>query len=110
MFSGIKEYISGQRARGNDTITGIRNGTIWSSVIDVRAGEDSIGRYIPGPIITRTEAADFARPDNIILTNIGINDKALAGCSEEMTKELTTLESIISNHHQRGADELPHRD
>jgi len=43
------------------------------------------------------------------LTNIGINDKALAGCSEEMTKGLTTLASIISNHHQRGADELPHR-
>jgi len=52
---------------------------------------------------------DFARPDNIILTNIGINDKALAGCSEALRKGMIKAEAIISSHHQRGADELPHR-
>lgn len=52
---------------------------------------------------------DFARPDNIILTNIGINDKVLAGCSEALRKGMIKAEAIISSHHQRGADELPHR-
>lgn len=52
---------------------------------------------------------DFARPDNIILTNIGINDKAMAGCSEALRKGMIKAEAIISSHHQRGADELPHR-
>lgn len=52
---------------------------------------------------------DFARPDNVVLTNIGINKEALAGCSEALRKEITKTESIISSHHQRGADELPHR-
>lgn len=52
---------------------------------------------------------DFARPDNIILTNIGINDKALAGCSEALRNGMIKAEAIISSHHQRGADELPHR-
>ena len=52
---------------------------------------------------------DFARPDNIILTNIGMNDRVLAHCSEQVQKEIMEAEGIISSHHQRGADELPHR-
>ncbi len=53
---------------------------------------------------------DFARPDNIILTNLGMNKKAFAGCSEAaLRKEIIKTESIIRSHHQRGADELQHR-
>jgi len=52
---------------------------------------------------------DFARPDNIIITNLGMNAAVVKGCSLEMRKELTQAESIIRSHHQRGADELPHR-
>jgi hypothetical protein len=52
---------------------------------------------------------DFARPDNVILTNIGVNAKVLANCSPQKQKKLLDTKSIIEEHHQRGADELPHR-
>ena len=52
---------------------------------------------------------DFARPDNIIITNLGMNPAVVKGCSVQMRKELTQAESIIRSHHLRGADELPHR-
>ena len=52
---------------------------------------------------------DFARPDNIIVTNVGVNPEVLRGCPQTMRKEVVKVESIISSHHQRGADELPHR-
>ncbi len=52
---------------------------------------------------------DFARPDNIIITNLGVNPAVVKGCSAEIRKELIRVESIIHSHHQRGADELPHR-
>ena len=52
---------------------------------------------------------EFARPDNIIITNLGVNPEAVKGCSAQRRRELTRVESIIHTHHQRGADELPHR-
>jgi hypothetical protein len=52
---------------------------------------------------------DFARPDNIIVTNIGVNLEVLKGCGAKMQEKIADVESIISSHHQRGADELPHR-
>ena len=52
---------------------------------------------------------DFARPDNIIVTNLGVNPEVVRGCGSPRGKELVQVESIIHSHHQRGADELPHR-
>jgi hypothetical protein len=53
---------------------------------------------------------DFARPDNVILTNIGVNPNVLANCStREEERRLAKAETIIESHHMRGADELPHR-
>jgi len=52
---------------------------------------------------------DFARPDNIIITNLGVNPEVVKGCSAPIRRELTRVESVIHSHHQRGADELPHR-
>jgi len=52
---------------------------------------------------------DFARPDNIILTNIGINTQAMSNCDKETQKQLMKAQAIIKSHHMRGADELPHR-
>lgn len=52
---------------------------------------------------------EFARPDNIILTNIGVNPKVIENLSAEKQDEITKAENIIMSHHQRGADELPHR-
>jgi hypothetical protein len=52
---------------------------------------------------------DFARPDNIIVTNLGVNPEVVRGCDSQRGKELIQVKSIIHSHHQRGADELPHR-
>lgn len=53
---------------------------------------------------------DFARPDNVILTNIGVNQEVLAKCgTREEERRLVKAVSIIESHHMRGADELPHR-
>ena len=43
------------------------------------------------------------------MTNLGVNPEVLAGCSSPVRREISRRESILSSHHQRGADELPHR-
>lgn len=52
---------------------------------------------------------DFARPDNVILTNLGVNDEALKHLSQEEREHWLRTETLIAGHHGRGADELPHR-
>lgn len=52
---------------------------------------------------------DFARPDNVIHTNIGKNPKVLDHCDDERRTYWESPLSLIACHHQRGADELPHR-
>lgn len=51
----------------------------------------------------------FARPDNVILTNLGIESKVLEHCTAERMKHWLDPRTIIESHHLRGADELPHR-
>lgn len=48
---------------------------------------------------------DFARPDNLILTNLGMNPEV----SAKVSLEEQSAAAIIKSHHGRGADELPHR-
>ncbi len=57
----------------------------------------------------RQELLEFARPENIIITNIGVNHKVLANIGAEKQEEMRCAEWIIKEYHQRGADELPHR-
>ena len=52
---------------------------------------------------------EFARPDNVIVTNIGVCDEVFTHCSEELEELLDSPDYIIRSHHLRGADELPHR-
>ena len=52
---------------------------------------------------------DFARPDNVILTNIGVNDEALKHLSPKEREHWKRAETLIASHHGRGADERPHR-
>ena len=52
---------------------------------------------------------EFARPDNVILTNLGLNAKVLEHATTDQKETLPRVETIIAQHHQRGADELPHR-
>ena len=52
---------------------------------------------------------DFARPDNVILTNIGINAKVLENCTPQQRQHWLTPPAIINSYHRCGADELSHR-
>jgi len=52
---------------------------------------------------------DFARSDNIILTNIGINNKIFEHCTPQTEKRLLKPSTIIEHYHQCGTDEPAHR-
>jgi hypothetical protein len=52
---------------------------------------------------------EFARPDNVIVTNLGVVPAVLASCAPELRAYWETPEAIIRSHHGRGAEELPHR-
>lgn len=51
----------------------------------------------------------FARPDNLIITNLDEDSPMLATCTKAERKHWLNPETIIESHHRRGADELPHR-
>ena len=52
---------------------------------------------------------EFARPDNIILTNLAPGEPVLEQMPRPNQKYWLDDATIIFHHHQRGADELPHR-
>jgi hypothetical protein len=52
---------------------------------------------------------EFARPDNIIVTNLASGEPVLEKMPRDLQKYWLADEWVIYNHHQRGADELPHR-
>ena len=52
---------------------------------------------------------EFARPDNIIITNLDEDSPALAQVTQAEREHWLNPETIIASHHSRGADELPHR-
>ena len=52
---------------------------------------------------------EFARPDNIILTNLAAGEPVLESMPRAMQKYWLRDDSLIFHHHQRGANELHHR-
>jgi hypothetical protein len=52
---------------------------------------------------------EFARPDNVIVTNLGVVPAVLARCAPAVRAYWETPEAILRSHHGRGAEELPHR-
>jgi hypothetical protein len=111
IYDHVKEYVQGLPEKGWGVYD---NGHQEWGYIEFGYRYDSWEKYYRA-IYTRPvyegeqRLLDFARPDNIILTNIGVNPEVLKGYSPKMQEEITGVELIISSHHQRGADELPHR-
>ena len=52
---------------------------------------------------------EFVRPDNIIVTNLASGEPVLKRMPREVRKYWKKDTTLIYHHHQRGADELPHR-
>lgn len=55
------------------------------------------------------ELLEFARPDNIILTNMKPESPLICAMPEQIRETWLKEEELIASHHARGADELPHR-
>lgn len=111
MYKGVREYIDGQTEAKWDKYD---NGHQEWEYQEFGYRCESWKRFYRA-IYTRPYYEDkqrlleFARPDNVILTNIGVNDRVFVHCSREIQEKCMKAEAIISSHHQRGADELPHR-
>ena len=111
MYKGVREYIDGQTEAKWDKYD---NGHQEWEYQEFGYRCESWKRFYRA-IYTRPYYEDkqrlleFARPDNVILTNIGVNDRVFVHCNREMQEKCMKAEAIISSHHQRGADELPHR-
>jgi hypothetical protein len=52
---------------------------------------------------------DFAKPENVIITNVGVNPKAMQYMTPDARRRWDRPKRIIKVQHSRGADELPHR-
>jgi hypothetical protein len=111
MYKGVKEYVGTQGEReweryynGHKEWEYMEFGyrcESWNTfyrAIYTRVSSDEKQRLL-----------DFARPDKVIVTNIGVNPAVLTNCNASEQKRLTKAETIIESHHMKGADELPHR-
>jgi len=111
MYKGVKEIV---RCEPEESWSEYDNGhQVWSWM-EFEYGCDSwkgtCRTIYTRPVYEdRQRLLDFARPDNVILTNIGVHDRVLEHCTPVRRKEWNKPEMIIRYHHQRGADELPHR-
>jgi hypothetical protein len=111
VYDHVKEYVGSLPREGWKTYD---NGHQEWEYIEFGYRYDSWKKYYRA-IYTRPvyegeqRLLDFARPDNIIVTNLGVNPEVVRGWDAQKRKELIGAESIIHSHHQRGADELPHR-
>jgi len=111
MYEGVKEAVRGEP---EGSWSEYDNGhQVWSWMEFPYGCDSWEGTYraiYTRPVYEeRQRLLDFARPDNVILTNIGVHEKVLEHCTSVRRKEWNKPETIIRYHHQRGADELPHR-
>lgn len=111
IYEHVKEYVQAQPEEGWRVYD---NGHQEWEYIEFGYRYDSWEKYFRAiytrPLYEdRQRLFDFARPESILVTNLGVNSEVLRGCPPQMGKEIIQVESIIESHHQRGADELPHR-
>ncbi len=111
IYEKTKEYIKGLPKAGWETYD---NGHQQWDYIEFGYRYDSWKKFYRAlytkPVYEdRQRLLGFARPDNIILTNIGVNPEVIENLSAEKQEKITKAKGIINSHHQRGADELPHR-
>jgi hypothetical protein len=117
MYKGVKEHVGAQTEREWKKYN---NGHKEWEYMEFAYRCESWNKFYRA-IYTRVSSdekqrlLDFARPDNVIVTNIGVNPTVLTNCSAREQRRLIKAETIpkgtiaIESHHMRGADELPHR-
>jgi hypothetical protein len=111
-YPGIKDYVSQLGKENWQSLEGKNNG--WS-YIEFGSKLDAWKTYRRTIYTSSTTdengqlLLEFARPDNILYTNMGMNetlDQRLINASEE---NALGAEAIIKRYHQNGESELVHR-
>lgn len=111
MYQSIKEYVA---ARDREDWGIYQNGTQRWEYTEFGWRCDSWTQlyrtFYTRPVYEEGQGLlEFARPDNVILTNLGVRPQLLEHCGEGQRSRWLNPETIIACHHERGADELPHR-
>src|SRR5437867_4048617 len=98
------------RRNGKNTTMDGRYGTTRVSNINVTSGPKVTGLFTHDRNTKMDSGCwEFARPDNIIVTNLVSGEPALEQMPRDLREYWLEDQSVIFHHHQRGADELPHR-
>ena len=111
MYHSIKEYVASQSAERWGQYDHERQS--WQ-YLEFDWGCDTwdytYRTFYTRPIYENDQGLlEFARPDNVIITNLDEDSPVLANCTKAERKHWLKPETIIESHHSRGADELPHR-
>jgi len=111
MYEGVKDIVKGSDPAYGGTYD---NGRQQWSYLEFGYRGDSFTRfwrafYTHAVYEDEQKLLEFARPDNVILTNAGVNNEALKYLDRKQRKSWLQPRTLIANHHMRGADELPHR-
>ena len=112
MYDGVKEYVQSTSDKQWENYN--KDKQVWE-YIDFGFSCKSWNKFFRA-IYTRMVSnsngqmlIDFDRSENVILTNIGINEKVLENCSPDRKEYWLKSISIIVSYHQCGTDELTHR-
>ena len=111
MFNSIKEYVASQSAEKWGQYDHERQS--WQ-YLEIDWGCDTweytYRTFYTRPLYEEGQSLlEFARPDNIIITNLDEDSPVLALVTQAEREHWLKPETIIARHHGRGADELPHR-
>lgn len=111
MYNSVKEYVASQSAEQWGRYDHERQS--WE-YLEFDWGCDTwdytYRTFYTRPIYENEQGLlEFARPDNVIITNLDEDSPVLANCTTAERKHWLKPETIIESHHSRGADELPHR-
>jgi len=111
MFNSIKEYVASQSAEQWGQYDHERQS--WQ-YLEIDWGCDTweytYRTFYTRPLYEEGQSLlEFARPDNIIITNLDEDSPVLAHLTQAEREHWLKPETIIASHHSRGAAELPHR-
>jgi hypothetical protein len=111
MYPGVKEYVASQTAEQWGQYDHERQS--WE-YLEFDWGCDrwdyTYRTFYTRPLYENDQGLlEFARPDNVIITNLDEDSPVLAHCTKTEREHWLKPQTIIESHHSRGADELPHR-
>jgi hypothetical protein len=111
LYGDIKEFISGHNELGWNTYINDQQEWKYLEIGDRRRNWDCFRRLIfcRPTYEDRQMVLEFARPDTVIYTNLGMGTRIDEMLREAGVDHLIQCEALIESYHDRGFDELVHR-